>query len=74
MSLGMTHSADEEDMVQSSNPRQSVIDKLFQRTHVSFYPAGIGYQTIFITANPARRRAKYHPRPRIQGFVARVTC
>jgi hypothetical protein len=31
MSLGMTHSLDEEDMAPSSSPRQSVIDELFQR-------------------------------------------
>jgi hypothetical protein len=30
MSLGMTHSLDEEDMAPSSSLRQSVIDELFQ--------------------------------------------
>jgi uncharacterized phage infection (PIP) family protein YhgE len=30
-SLGMTHSLDEEDIARSSSPKQSVIDKLFQR-------------------------------------------
>ena len=52
MSLGMMHSADEEDMVQSSSPRQSIIDKRFQRTRVSFYPAGISYRAIFISPLP----------------------